>query len=501
MKFNLKFNTISRKYLASTLVLVIFLLGGLGVFMDRHNRAGIKETLDKKGEAVADFVTRFSADYFAIFDFTDFDNFVKAVSLDPDVEFFVMYNNQGEPLTSSMRPPKDVSGLMVYEREIKDEWGNFLGSLMIGYNKNTLNKSVRETAFIVVAGILVAVAMLALGITVLTRRLIISRVNKTVDVLRDIAQGEGDLTRRLDVDSEDELGMLAQWFNTFVVNIQNIIGTVQTTVERVTAASHELAATAEELNRGSHEQANQTEQVASAMTEMSQTIVDVAKNAGDAAGASHEASDTAAKGREVVERAVQGMLRIAETVSEASGTIGKLGQSSSEIGNIIRVIDEIADQTNLLALNAAIEAARAGEHGRGFAVVADEVRKLAERTGRATKEIAGMIEKIQADTDLSVSSMDTGSREVETGVQLAGEAKKSLELIVASSDKGENMVHRIAAASEEQSSAAEQVSQNMENILDITRKSATSTSEIKNTSQELEKLSSDLQRMIGLFKV
>ena len=195
------------------------------------------------------------------------------------------------------------------------------------------------------------------------------------------------------------------------------------------------------------------------------------------------------------------MLRIAQTVRESTTTIGDLGTSSSEIGNIIQVIDDIADQTNLLALNAAIEAARAGEHGRGFAVVADEVRKLAERTSKATKEITDMISKIQADTEKSVQSMDSGSTEVQEGVALATEAMGSLELIVASSEKGKDMVHRIAAASEQQSAAAEDVSSNMESILEITRRSSNSTKEILTTSQELENLSNDLQALAGLFKV
>jgi methyl-accepting chemotaxis protein len=496
----IKLNTISRKYLVSTLTFTAVLLVALGVFMAGQNLNAIEETMDEKGNAVADFITRFSAEYFAIFDFTDFENIEKAVASDPDVEYFVLYNSQGEALTANS-PPEDTSALLVYSEDIKDEFDNVLGRLEIGYNKRSLAESQKKSTVTILVSMVVAISLLAVGMAVLTRRLVISRVNNTVDMLKDIAQGEGDLTKRLSVNGNDELSELATWFNTFVVNIQNIIVAVKASVEKSSSASHQLASTADELNQGAQEQAMQTEQVATAMTEMSQTIVDVAKNAGDAAGASHEASETAAKGREVVDGAVQGMLKIAKTVSEASESIGTLGESSSEIGNIIQVIDEIADQTNLLALNAAIEAARAGEHGRGFAVVADEVRKLAERTGKATKEIAEMIEKIQTDTDLSVSSMQTGKKEVQGGVELAEEARKSLDLIVKSSDKGETMVHRIAAASEEQSSAAEQVSQNMENILNIARHSAQSTSQIKSTSQELEKLSLELQRMIQLFKV
>ncbi len=496
-----RFNTISKKYLVPTVVMAVVLLFLSGLFLTLQSIKNIETTIDSKGDAVSDFVTKFSADYFAIFDFSDFENFSKAISSDPDVEFFVIYNAQGEPLTQSMQPPENTSALRVFKKDINDEFGNFLGTLEIGYNNNAINKAKRENYTIMFFIIVIASLIFAAGIIFLTRFIILKRVDHTVKMLRDIAEGEGDLTRRLDASAEDELGELAKWFNTFVENIQHIIATAQQTVALVSSSSHELAATADELNSGSQDQAMQTEQVASAMAQMSQTIIEVAQNAGDAAGAAREASDTADKGRDVVDRAVQGMHRIADTVREASSTIETLGLSSSEIGNIIRVIDEIADQTNLLALNAAIEAARAGEHGRGFAVVADEVRKLAERTGRATKEIGGMIEKIQSDTDLSVQSMETGRNEVQSGVDLAGQAKKSLDLIVSTSNKGENMVHRIAAASEEQSSAAEEVARNMDNILQISRRSASSTSQIKMTSEDLEKLSAELQKMIGLFKV
>jgi methyl-accepting chemotaxis protein len=228
--------------------------------------------------------------------------------------------------------------------------------------------------------------------------------------------------------------------------------------------------------------------------------MDMAKNATTAADASRNASETATKGKRTVDITAEDMIKIAHTVQEAAGTIEELGKSSAQIGEIVAVINGIADQTNLLALNAAIEAARAGEQGRGFAVVADEVRKLAERTGQATKDIAQRIQSIQQAAAESVSAMKRGSDEVDKGVALAKEASSSLDTIVAGSSGAMDMVQRIAAATEQQSAATEEVTQNMESISGITRQTSASTEQIKGSAAELAKLAAGLKEMTSFFK-
>ncbi|MBI5056556.1 MAG: HAMP domain-containing protein [Nitrospirae bacterium] len=501
MKNSTSFNNISKKFLVPTLTLAIILFCGLGIFMIQKDKSSILSMMDSKGESVTGFVTKLSADYFAIFDFNDFEKFVKALQSDPDVAFAVFYNNNKKPMTSIDKMPKDTSSLIIYDREIKDESGNILGYLKLGYNKEHLNKSINNSIMIIAASTIVALCILAFGIIFLVRTIITRRVQATVEMLKDIAQGDGDLRKHLHADTGDELGELAKWFNIFIDNIREIIATVQANAERVSVASTELSSTAESLSRGSSDQKLQTEQIATAMTQMSQSITGIVQNAGESTRASKDASTLASKGMEVVERTVKGMEKIAETVKDTSGIIEKLGKSSDEIGNILKVINDIAEQTNLLALNAAIEAARAGENGRGFAVVANEVKKLAESTGVATKEISEMIKKIQVDTEKSVTAMNTGKTEVENGVKLAEEAKNSLYQIVSTSEKAANTVRMISQAAEEQSVSTEQVSQNMENILLVTNQSSEATSNIKMSSDELEKLSLELRNKIGLFKV
>jgi len=312
---------------------------------------------------------------------------------------------------------------------------------------------------------------------------------------------KGDLSKEIRVHTDDEIGDMAKSVNTMIANLRRIIGEINTTTSSLASSSEELSATSDDMSKGAHELSSQTEQVVTAMTEVSQTIMDMAKNATSAAEGGKNASETAAKGKTIVDRTAGDMVILAKTVQEAAGTIEELGRSSAQIGAIVEVINGIADQTNLLALNAAIEAARAGEQGRGFAVVADEVRKLAERTGQATKDIAQRIASIQAAAGESVDAMKRGSDEVDKGVKLANEASVSLETIVKTSTNAMDMVQRIAAATEQQSAATEEVSQNMEHIADITKQSSASTEQIKVSASELAKLASNLKEMTSWFKM
>ncbi len=312
----------------------------------------------------------------------------------------------------------------------------------------------------------------------------------------------GDLNINLEAENkDDEIGKLFYGFNKAVRNIREIIVGVSEAVEATASASNQISSSTEEMAAGSQEQSAQTADVAASIEEMAKTIIETTKNSAAASDAANKSGTIAKEGGKVVEETINGMNRIADVVKRAAVTVKQLGNRSDEIGEIIQVINDIADQTNLLALNAAIEAARAGEQGRGFAVVADEVRKLAERTTKATKEIASMIKQIQKDTEGAVASIEEGTVEVERGKELADKAGQSLRSIISGAEEVVNMSTQVAAASEQQSATAEQISRNIEAISSVTSESSAGVQQIARAAEDLSRLTGNLQSHISNFKI
>ncbi|PJA95987.1 MAG: hypothetical protein CO129_08830 [Ignavibacteriales bacterium CG_4_9_14_3_um_filter_34_10] len=313
---------------------------------------------------------------------------------------------------------------------------------------------------------------------------------------------EGDLTVEIIPEKEDDIiGKIFNQFNQVVKNIKAMIISLTDAVQATASASAQISSSAEEMAAGAQEQSTQTTEIAGAVEQMTKTILETSKNSASAAEQAKSAKEVAQDGGKSTEDTIEGMTRISQVVEQAANTIKELGKSSEKIGTIIEVIDDIADQTNLLALNAAIEAARAGEHGRGFAVVADEVRKLAERTTKATKEIGSMIKEIQKDTNGAVVAMESGTSEVEKGMALANESGNSLQEIINTTNGVLDVINQVAAASEEQSSAAEQISHSIEGINSVTQQSAAGVQEIARAAEDLNNLTVTLQRLIDQFKL
>jgi methyl-accepting chemotaxis protein len=311
----------------------------------------------------------------------------------------------------------------------------------------------------------------------------------------------GDFTHRVTADYKGQHRMIKESINKLGDSISRILNEVSEAVEATASASTQISSSSEEMAAGAQEQSSQTSEIAGAIEQMTRTILQTTKHSASAAEQAKGAGRAAEDGGNVIKQTIEGMNKIAEVVKNAANTVQELGASSQQIGTIVQVIDDIADQTNLLALNAAIEAARAGEQGRGFAVVADEVRKLAERTTKATKEIGDMIKKIQKDTGGAVKSMELGTAEVEKGIQFAEKSGKSLNEIIVSATAVVDVINQVAAASEEQSSAAEQISKSIEGISSVTQQSAAGIQQIARASGDLNNLTVNLQNLVEQFKI
>lgn len=320
--------------------------------------------------------------------------------------------------------------------------------------------------------------------------------------IEDIAKkiSAGDLTKSFSSNGKAETGVYAA-MKEMAEKLKKVVAETKSAADNLASASHELSASSEQMSRGVSEQAGRSSQIATASTQMSQTVIDVAKTSSNIASSATETVKVAGEGEEIVNKSVQEVKAIAETVNESSKLMASLGERSKQIGEIVNVIKDIADQTNLLALNAAIEAARAGEQGRGFAVVADEVRKLAERTGKATSEISEMINAIQDEMEKAVVSMEDGTKRVEIGVEFSAQAGEALRKIVGSVGELQSMVQQIATATEEMSTASEQISGDIETIANVSKETSISSDQVAQASSDLAGLASGLQNTVGLFKV
>jgi methyl-accepting chemotaxis protein len=332
--------------------------------------------------------------------------------------------------------------------------------------------------------------------------LLMSRpLKRVMDSLTQFAEGEGDLTRRLEVAGHDEFGQLSELFNRFVDKLHEIISQVSDVTSRLTTTSEELSAITQQTSQSVQTQRNDTEQVATALNEMSATSAEVAENASYTASAARKSDEQVGKGRSQVAETSRRVGQLAKEVEKAATAINQLEGHSQEIGQVVDVIQSIAEQTNLLALNAAIEAARAGEHGRGFAVVADEVRTLASRTQQSTQEIREMIERVQEGASHAARSVEAGRDEAQATVTEAEATSAVLEVIVEEVSQISDRTTQIASAAEEQRSVTEDVNQSVVNISQVSLQTAEGADQTAKASEELNQLAALQQGLVGRFRV
>jgi len=361
------------------------------------------------------------------------------------------------------------------------------------------NLAEAKTATIVMSVLAVIGFALAVLLGLFISASITKPLREAVSAANRIA--DGDLTVQIEAKAADEVGELMSAMENMVKNMRNMIARTVDISTGIASASDQLHSTSEQIATGAEEVASQTNTVATASEEMSATSSDIARNCAMAAETSKRTADSATTGTRVVNETIAGMDIIANRVRQTSKTVEALGARSEQIGEIIGTIEDIADQTNLLALNAAIEAARAGEQGRGFAVVADEVRALAERTTKATREIGEMIKGIQKETQEAVKAMEDGVHEVERGTVSSQKSGQALEEILAGIDAVFMQVNQIATAAEQQTATTSEVTSNIQQITVVVHQTAQGASETATAAAQLNVNAIELQQLVKQFRL
>ncbi len=375
-------------------------------------------------------------------------------------------------------------------------WGWIIGSgVYIDDMQAEFQRQLRD-ASLLGAGIAVILALLVIMIA----RSIVLPLREAEEAMATIASGEADLTRRLDTHGNDEITRLGQHFNRFTGQLQQVVLRLRDAAHELHGSAGAVGNSAEQAQQRSEQQSQQMDQVATAINEVTYAVHDVAKNAEQASSEMSQAQERALQGQ----RSIHGSLRkidgLSATIDEAVQVIQALASQSTRIGSVLEVIRAIAEQTNLLALNAAIEAARAGEQGRGFAVVADEVRLLAQRTQQSTAEIQAMIEHLQGQSEAAVKAIDASSQASRETVEQASEAGASLDAISQALHNLTTLNASIASATSQQADAVEAINRNVVETADLSRQTALAAQQSSDSGQALGRLSASLEQVLGQFR-
>lgn len=454
-----------------------------------------------------------------------------------DKDYFWILDNQGKMVMHPLQPQlvgqdariiKDPEGFAFFQEIIRMSSSQSSGQISYVWDKPGFSHPVRKLArfqtfpkwqLILANGIyldtvnsliwhhsmkLLSIFLIAAAIMATLILLVASTIKRPLhDMLlrmRDIADGDGDLTHRLPLDGKDEIMHINRAFNRFITKIQELVCAARESSLAVSTAAEELSAVTQQSAQTVRQQSQETEQVATAMNEMTSTVQEVATNASEAASAARSASEQTRLGQQRLKETLKTLSDLDGSIENTAVTLERLKEGTENIGTIMEVISSVAEQTNLLALNAAIEAARAGEHGRGFAVVADEVRNLAARTQESTVQIRSMIDRLVTEAEDSYRAMANSRSQAATTVHHAKETSTSLDQVAEAIHRIADMNLQIASAAEQQAAVADEINRNVVNINDLSAQTADGASHTTQASEDLASLAETLNRQVSQFR-
>ncbi len=374
------------------------------------------------------------------------------------------------------------------------------GASVVDLDISANNAALRRMVWVSIVVIAAVQLILSLFINFILRKFVSTPANLMRNEIMEISNS-GDFTRRIAVRSSDEIGQTVRSFNDLMENLQTAFRQMHINIKKVAESSHSLSTASHHVATGSASQSDATSTMAATVEQVTVSITHVSEGAREALRLSKDSSDLSDQGVEIIHRAADEMMKIANSVRQTSGSIENLGEQSNRISAIVNVIKEIADQTNLLALNAAIEAARAGEQGRGFAVVADEVRKLAERTAKSTQEVTEMIVSIQNSSQTAVAGMAAMVNQVDGGVALAQQAGDAISKIKVESEQVTRTVGDISIALAEQSKASNDIAVHIEKVSQMTEINSAAAEQTAVAADDLEKLAEEMRTTVNRFKI
>jgi len=477
--------------------------------------------LNSKADSLGLFMSKTAAELILAYDFTALKDYQGYAVRDADVAYAAYLKPDGSSMTDYTKPDS-TADIIERKYEIKSD-DEKLGYVLLGMSKSHLQKNINnsnarisnaveeiESASneqvnnflkVMTFDVILVLTTITLIVYFLFKVLVLGRLKVTTNLINHLSEGNGDLTQRLPTPDHDEISNLCLSVNNFVEQLHGMVSNVVSDVNELTSESGQLNEYSSELTVNADNQRMETNQVASAMNQMAATVQEVANNANNAADAASNAHSEVIKGRDIVSDTIDSIKDLANDINGASDVVNELEKNSDSIGGVLEVIRGIAEQTNLLALNAAIEAARAGEQGRGFAVVADEVRTLASRTQESTNEIQTMIEQLQHGSSRAVSVMKKSSEHAQETVGKAAESGSSLEIIADAVTTINDMNTQIAKATVEQSTVAEEINRNVDTINNISDNTAGSANKTSQTSHTLSEIAMNLEKVSGQFRL